>query len=149
MGFQNFSEKYPTLICGLLNEFRQYLTVRKDRDEATARAYCYDVKVFADYYMEQVDPALSGFTVSSERIIGFLDYLKHRQLRNPTVKRRLIGVYSFWKFLYRTGKTPNPPVELDDLDIIVKKTTNPTVPLNSKSFLKLRRVLKHELAQIY
>ncbi len=149
MDYQCFSEKYPSLMGVLLNEFRQYLTVRKDRDEATAKAYCYDVKVYADYYMGHVDPELKGFTVSSERIIEFLDYLKHKQLRNPTVKRRLIGVYSFWKFLYRTGKTLNPPVELDDLDIVVKKTTNPTVPLNSKSFLKLRRVLKHELAQIY
>jgi len=149
MDYSNFSEKYPSFIGDLLNEFRQYLTVRKDRDEATAKPYCYDGKVYADYYMDQVDLELNGFTVSSERIIEFLDYLKHRQLHNPTVKRRLIGVYSFWKFLYRTGKTPNPPVELDDLDIIVKKTTNPTVPLNSKSFLKLRRVLKHDLAQIY
>ncbi len=133
----------------LLGDFRQYLTVRKDRDEATAKAYCYDVKVYADYFIKHVDPELKGFTVSSEDIIEFLDFLKHKQLRNPTVKRRLIGVYFFWKFLLRTGRTPNPPVELDDLDIIVKKTTNPTVPLNSKSFLKLRRVLKYELAQVY
>ena len=149
MNYQNLSEKYPSSICELLNEFRQYLTVRKDRDEATAKAYCYDVKVYVDYYMEHVDSELAYFTVSSERIIEFLDFLKHKQLRNPTVKRRLIGVYSFWKFLYRTGKTPNPPVQLDDLDIIVKKTTNPTVPLNSKAFQKLRSVLKHDLAQIY
>lgn len=133
----------------LLGDFRQYLTVRKDRDEATAKAYCYDVKVYADYFIEHVDPELKGFTVSSEDIIEFLDFLKQKQLRNPTVKRRLIGVYCFWKFLFRTGRTPNPPVQLDDLDIIVKKTTNPTVPLNSKSFLKLRGVLKYELAQIY
>lgn len=149
MDYSNCPEKTSTFLDDLLNEFRQYLTVRKDRDAATAKAYCYDVKIYAGFFMERFDPTLAGFTVSSNHIIGFLDYLKHRQLRNPTVKRRLIGVYSFWKFLYRTGKTPDPPVELDDLDIIVKKTTNPTVPLNSKSFLKLRKVLKYELAQIY
>ena len=136
----------------ILDAFRQYLTVRKDRDEATAKAYCYDVSVYADYYANNVDENLEGFTVTPEYIIGFSDYLKckinkrtNKKLERSTIKRRLIGVYNFWKFLYKDRKRANPPISLDDLDIIIKRTTNPTEPLTRKSFSQLRKDLKNEL----
>lgn len=139
-----------------LDAFRQYLTVRKDRDEATSKAYCYDVSVFADYYAINVDENLFGFTVTPDYIIGFSDYLKRKvnkktneKLKRSTIKRRLIGVYNFWKFLYRYKKIVQPPVSLDDLDIIIKKTTNPTTPLDSQSFQKLREELKNELLSMF
>ena len=57
--------------------------------------------------------------------------------------------YAFWKFLYRNKIIEYPPVSLDDLDIVIKKSKNATVPMNSLKFLELRKELKGELLSMF
>jgi len=139
-----------------INEFYGYLLDRKQRDEATCKAYCYDVTVFANYYSENVDTNLSSFTVTPEFVIQYSDYLKqkvnkktNKKLGRSTIKRRMIGLYAFWKYLYKVKKKGGAPVSLDDLEIVIRKTRNATVPVNSQTFLELRKVLKDELLSMF
>lgn len=139
-----------------LSEFYEYLILRKERDEATGIAYCYDVNVFADFFCEHIDANLVGFTITPEYVKQYSDYLKlkvnkktNKKLGKSTIKRRLIGLYAYWKFLYRNKLIEYPPVSLDDLDIVIRKSKNATVPMNSLKFMELRKELKGELLSMF
>ncbi|MEA3421949.1 MAG: site-specific integrase [Acidobacteriota bacterium] len=135
-------------ITDLLLEFRRYLEIRRDRAESTAYSYGRDANDYIVFFKEGNDDK-TNLIISGELLVGYLYYLKKQSICNATIKRRLIGVRNFWKFLYKKGYVEEPPVTLDDLDIVVKKKRNPTQPLGPQDYVVIREEIKNELSYIY
>lgn len=133
-----------------LEKFSIYLRDQRDRAPGTIKEYCCDVKIYAKFFFEEVSSKFSDFTIKPDYIISYLSYLKspERKLSRETIKRRLIGLYAFWKFLFKTNQTKFPPVSLDDLDIIIKTNRNPTRPLSPQNYKHLREELTYDFAKI-
>lgn len=142
------TSELPSDLAKKLADFRLYLTVRRDRTQATADAYIHDSMTYIRYFAEKIDDSLEAFTITPEHVLGFSDWLKQKKLSRATIERRLIGLNRFWKFLYRMKHVAHPPVALDDLDIMIKKARNATQPLCQDDFTHIRKVIKSELANI-
>lgn len=130
-----------------LGKFRRYLEIRRDRAETTAYNYVRDAYDYIDFFKDSHDEK-TKLTISGDHLVDYLYYLKKQPICNSTIKRRLIGVRNFWKFLYKRGFIEKPPVTLDDLDIVIKKRRNPTNPLSPREYTFLREETKNELSYI-
>ncbi len=143
-------DHYPLRIQDILSRFSSYLVVRRDRAAATADSYRHDAIQYLEFYRQYYDETLASFTINPDTFIEFSDTLKRNgSIRRSTIKRRLIGVHRFWGYLYREKIVGYPPISMDEMDIVVKKVTNPTRPVGPEGFSKLRKAARHGLCAIY
>jgi len=143
-------EHYPEPIQEKLAGFCAYLIVRRDRAISTADSYRHDAVQYIEFYRRNYDDALATFTVNPNSFIAFSDMLKRNPcLRRSTIKRRLIGVHRFWGYLYRQKFVEYPPISMDEMDIVVKKITNPTRPVGPERFSALRKAARNGLGIIH
>ncbi|MBI9044603.1 MAG: site-specific integrase [Anaerolineaceae bacterium] len=131
-----------------LEEFEEYLLGQRDKAESTVYSYLCDVKIYINFFREEISPINEDFSINQYTIPKFFVFLKKRKIKKSTILRRLRGMRAFWSFLYKKGYLSNPPMTLDEMDIVVKSSRNPTKPLSHERFIKIRELCFNELIRI-
>lgn len=105
-----------------VDKFLRYLAVEKAVSGHTVRAYRKDLKEFAEYMHADPDK------VDMIDVRGFVADQIRKGLSKTTVSRRLSGIRSFYRFLYREGYISANPAKL---------VSNPRVPRMLPRFLSV------------
>lgn len=144
----NLQSDFTDEINKLLENFGNYLTELRENDPSTVEHYTYDARMYLK--QRQTHPLTSlADLYTPEYFIDFVRSLRKRKLNDATIKRRLIGATRFWKYLYKQAINTHPPMSLDDMDINVHKSVNPTRPLTPINFYTVRKEVLDGLQLIY
>ena len=100
----------------LISSFLTYLTTEKHYSKHTVEAYGRDLRCFNDFYHRQGYHPLNG--VFCEK---FTDYLVGKSHKPASIRRRLIAVKSFMRFLKREDIAPTNDVEHAELPKLPSK----------------------------
>ena len=89
-------------------QFLQYLTLERGCTDATAEAYGSDLRRCIEYLDEQgIEPDTEQVTAAVLR--GYVSWLAAKGYSPATVRRRVSGLSSLWKWLiYSERATENP-----------------------------------------
>ena len=131
-----------------IKEYRAYLKGAKQGADATVDGYLHDLNRYMEYFKEKVDESLDTFTINSIHVRGFVIFLREKNNSPATIERRLHGLMAFWRFLYLEHGFTQPPHSIKDLGIRLKKTRNPTRPLEDGNYLLLMEKIKNALSDI-
>ena len=147
---------YPKHITTLLNKFSRYLITRKSRAKSTETAYIYSIKLFINFYSENINRSLETLTVDEDIFEKYLYYLKQKPnkykpdqlISSATISRHLAALRTFWAFLYRQDRAPSP-MTLEEMEIEHEEQSNATKPLRADDCKKFTEDLHHVLNKIY
>lgn len=95
---------------GYLEEFLLYLASEKGAAQATLESYGRDLKAF-HHFLEQ-DKIASYGSISENHILRFLNYLQENNYASSSVRRALVSIKVFFRFLKREDYIPINPAKM-------------------------------------
>lgn len=89
-----------------LNKFLDYLKYEKNYSDYTYKNYMLDIEDFLSYCN---DKNINKEELDYDKVKEYLMYLHNKEYSKSTISRKLSSLRSFYKFLYREGRTKNNP----------------------------------------
>lgn len=97
----------------LLADFRTFLDVERNVSEHTRRAYLADVEEFVAFLASEDNrsPAQTIQDARTETLRAYLAHLFGRKIKKVSISRKISSLRAFYKYLLKTGKMKNNPVQ--------------------------------------
>lgn len=96
----------------MIHEFATYLRSIRGYSENTIRAYCADLRSFAQWAKENI-PEARWSTISRDNIDAFLQHQYDAGLKATTTNRQLASISSLFRYFQRQGLTTNNPCKYE------------------------------------
>lgn len=132
----------------ILKDYPSFIKGTRDGSAGTVKDYLHDLNRYLEFFQKKVNPDLGAFDINASLVRNYVIFLREHGNSTSTVERRLHSLKAFWKYLHFEHGYPPPPHNIKDIGIRIKKTRNPTRPIDDENYLLLMEKLKDELSKI-
>ena len=128
-------------------DFLNYFVVTQNLAPDTAKGYFYDAREYASFIFGEIPDDISNIEFSPLLIRDFAASFRMKGSQESTIERKIYGVLAFWLYCFEAGYV-GKPLAFRDLGILVKRSLNPTDPLNRLEYKNFMEKIHVELQHL-